>query len=67
LVFNGVDAFITDSAPGGVGVTDFIVALPTVQAQGVPDISNTLSRVFCGLVPMLGFNYRKVNALRGQP
>jgi hypothetical protein len=50
LVFNGVDIFLTDSAPNGIAPTDIEIGLPSVQ--GVPDGSNTLLLLFlvCGIV-----------------
>jgi len=64
LEFNGVDAFITDSALNGVTVTDFEVALPI--ATSVPDTANTLSLLFLGVAAMLGFGHRKVISFRSQ-
>jgi len=64
LVFNGVNIYVSDSAPRGVGVSDIIIGLDTVQ--GVPDTTNTLPLLFLGLVAMFGFGYRKVDALRSQ-
>jgi hypothetical protein len=66
LVFNGIDVFVTDSAPNGVSVTDLIVGFPIVQAQGVPDNANTLSLLFLGCAAMVGFGYRRVPALCGR-
>jgi hypothetical protein len=59
LVFNGVDIFVSDSAPNGVAVTDIDVGLPIIQ--GVPDISNTLPLLFLGCAALLGFGYRKAS------
>ena len=66
LTFNGVDVFVTDSAPNGVSVTDLIVGFPIAQAQGVPDSANTLSLLFLGCIAMVGFGSRRAPALCGR-
>jgi uncharacterized protein YdaL len=65
LTFNGVDVFVSDSAPNGVSATDVIVGFPITQSQGVPDGSNTLALFSLGSVALLGLGYRKT-ALCGQ-
>ncbi len=57
LVFNGVDLFLTDSAPNGIAPTDIEVGLPSVQ--GVPDGSNTLLLLFLACGIMVGLNPRR--------
>jgi hypothetical protein len=49
-----------------VPVTVFLVGLPMIQVQGVPHISNMLSLLVLGFVPMFGFAHRKVPALCAQ-